>query len=158
MWESWIWLGVCGGGSPEAGVKYFTLLNSNGVCLHLLGPATLNAALEQGQEQASCSNDASITPLISTDINEACWWVGVTIKKLSAVNHTQPSLMDTKHVIFNQSWFSLQMDRFVLNVSICMCVSELVDLCDDHGALKLLFLSQQPQECASRLLPHILHC
>ncbi|XP_010900782.1 uncharacterized protein CXorf65 homolog isoform X2 [Esox lucius] len=29
---------------------------------------------------------------------------------------------------------------------------ELVDLCDDHGALKLLFLSQQPQESASRLL------
>ncbi|XP_041693247.1 uncharacterized protein CXorf65 homolog [Coregonus clupeaformis] len=40
----------------------------------------------------------------------------------------------------------------VLNVSMCMCVSELVDLCDDHGALKLLFLSQQPQESASRLL------
>ncbi|XP_014055101.1 uncharacterized protein CXorf65 homolog isoform X2 [Salmo salar] len=31
--------------------------------------------------------------------------------------------------------------------------TELVDLCDDRGALKLLFLSQQPQECASRLLP-----
>ncbi|CAB1325414.1 unnamed protein product [Coregonus sp. 'balchen'] len=30
--------------------------------------------------------------------------------------------------------------------------TELVDLCDDHGALKLLFLSQQPQESASRLL------
>ncbi|KAL7885840.1 hypothetical protein AOLI_G00061350 [Acnodon oligacanthus] len=29
--------------------------------------------------------------------------------------------------------------------------SELVDLCDEQGVLKLLFLSQQPQENASRL-------
>ncbi|XP_036404364.1 uncharacterized protein CXorf65 homolog [Megalops cyprinoides] len=31
--------------------------------------------------------------------------------------------------------------------------TELVDLCDDSGALKLLFLSQQPQECARQQLP-----
>lgn len=30
--------------------------------------------------------------------------------------------------------------------------SELVDLCDDKGSLKLLFLSHQSQECCSRLL------
>ncbi|KAM4621898.1 uncharacterized protein CXorf65 homolog [Polymixia lowei] len=31
--------------------------------------------------------------------------------------------------------------------------SELVDLCDDQGALKMLFLSQQHQKYASSLLP-----
>ncbi|XP_062381253.1 uncharacterized protein CXorf65 homolog [Sardina pilchardus] len=31
--------------------------------------------------------------------------------------------------------------------------SDLVDLCDERGVLKLLFLTPQPQESASRLLP-----
>lgn len=45
------------GGSPVV-VKYFTLLNSKGVCLHLLCPATLTTVLPLSPEQASCTNEA----------------------------------------------------------------------------------------------------
>uniref|UniRef100_A0AAZ3RJ87 Chromosome X open reading frame 65 n=1 Tax=Oncorhynchus tshawytscha TaxID=74940 RepID=A0AAZ3RJ87_ONCTS len=76
--------------------------------------------------------------------SKSCTLALLLISHLYVTLHIQPVLS-----------LSLRTDRFVLNVCVCVCarVSELVDLCDDRGALKLLFLSQQPQECASRLLP-----
>ncbi|XP_061092256.1 uncharacterized protein CXorf65 homolog [Conger conger] len=40
-----------------------------------------------------------------------------------------------------------------IKVKLQLSKTDLVDLCDEGGALKLLFLSQQPQECARLQLP-----
>ncbi|XP_030621427.1 uncharacterized protein CXorf65 homolog [Chanos chanos] len=40
-----------------------------------------------------------------------------------------------------------------LRTKLGLAETELLDLCDERGTLKLLFLAHQPQESASRLLP-----
>ncbi|XP_036423632.1 uncharacterized protein CXorf65 homolog [Colossoma macropomum] len=72
--------------------------------------------------------------------------------------------VDCEKVLSSTEFLCLEDEQFLVNTNCPITVllqyvraklevaeSELVDLCDEQGVLKLLLLSQQPQENASRL-------
>ncbi len=57
---------------------------------------------------------------------------------------------DSKRALYDS--FDTCLKQYPLRLLIQMCVSELIDLCDERGVLKFLFLPQNSQESARGLL------